>query len=443
MRAQVEILADVVKAIAQGDLPDAAIDQAKACLLYGLTMAAGGYTPDDPVLSSMLAMGNPAGGARILVTGERRPVGDAAAINAALYCARGQNDSSASLAGHVGCIVLPALMAVAEQSGTSGAQLLRGILAGYEVMLMLAQNSAPAVRARGFRTTAVYGPIGIAAGLGAMLDLDAKTIANALALAADAGSGLLQCWADGSLEWRFQAYRAAHGGVQAILAARHGVRGARLAIEGPTGFLAAFAGGAPALACDIRWRISEVEFKPFPGCYLNQPASRALHAVLLEQGIPADHILSIVVRMHPDDARYPGVALHGPFDDPTAAIMSAPFLLAVLLTDGFPRRHHFETWFGAHPVHIRSRSIEVMPDPTVARLSPILELHMRDGGTLHRKCERAANTNPGLDATAIQIRAVAAEWPWHDGTARFDVMLQRIRMLEGASAVNCQSSLMP
>ena len=78
------------------------------------------------------------------------PAGKAALGNAVLFHLRVQDDAHAC--GHFGAVVLPAALAVAEETGASGAALLAAVVAGYETALRIGRDHGDAISKRGFQS---------------------------------------------------------------------------------------------------------------------------------------------------------------------------------------------------------------------------------------------------------------------------------------------------
>jgi len=115
---------------------------------------------------------------------------------------------------------IPPLLAVAQQCGRSGADLLRGILAGYEIQMDLVR--AICLHAHKKDHIAHLGP-SVAAGLGAMLKLDAETIFQAVQQAVHVSFTTRQSRKGEISSWK--AYAPAHAGKLAIEAVDRAMRG--------------------------------------------------------------------------------------------------------------------------------------------------------------------------------------------------------------------------
>ena len=86
---------------------------------------------------------------------------------------RAQDDTHFAAKTHVGSAVLPAALALAERDRCSGADVATPVIAGCEVAAAVGERLAPAVTARGFRATPVFGTLGAAAAAASLLGLDA------------------------------------------------------------------------------------------------------------------------------------------------------------------------------------------------------------------------------------------------------------------------------
>src|SRR5262245_66529395 len=73
---------------------------------------------------------------------------------------------------HAGAVIVPAVLAVAEEEGLAGLAALRGIAVGVETICRLSLVVPKAVHKAGFHPTAVFGAMAAAAGVGAALNLD-------------------------------------------------------------------------------------------------------------------------------------------------------------------------------------------------------------------------------------------------------------------------------
>jgi 2-methylcitrate dehydratase len=115
---------------------------------------------------------------------------------------------------------IPALLAVAQQCRRSGTDLLRGIVVGYEIQIDLVK--AICLHEHKIDHIAHLGP-SVAAGLGAMLNLDADTIFQAVQQAVHVSFTTRQSRKGEISSWK--AYAPAHAGKLAIEAVDRAMRG--------------------------------------------------------------------------------------------------------------------------------------------------------------------------------------------------------------------------
>jgi len=374
----VERLAELIVAADADTLDDVTQERLRSFLFYNLAMAMAGWSPDDVAWKAIRGLSGDGGDAQLLVTGEWRALADAAFINAAMITARGQNDTYMPAHGHIGCVVIPAVLAVAQARGATGADVLAALAAGYETQGRVGRPVGDRVVARGLRATSLFGVFGAAAGAARCLRLSAAQTADALAIAASMAGGTMQCWADGSMEWRIEVAHAARAGLTAALLAEAGVTGARHALEGPAGFYAAFAGVVPDLD-EGTGAIRDVLFKPLPGCAINQaPAHALLGLDDADPRSPAE-VAAIEVALSPSQHTYPGTTNRGPFDSPSGAIMSTAFMMAAAQRDRALFQRHFEEEHASVDLARWGERVSVVADPALASGSTRVTRRLSEG----------------------------------------------------------------
>ncbi len=173
---------------------------------------------------------------------------------------------------HPGAVVVPAVLALGEARGVSGATLVRAIAAGYEVMIRTSAALDPSTaRLRGWHLTGVTGPLGAAAAASVVLGLDPERTAWALGLAGTQAGGLFAFTADGAMSKRFHAGEAARAGVVAAELSEEGFTGPTAVYEAQDGgYLAAFGDRVNPEALTSRlghdWQLLKTAFKPYACC---------------------------------------------------------------------------------------------------------------------------------------------------------------------------------
>ncbi|MFL5313041.1 MAG: MmgE/PrpD family protein [Myxococcales bacterium] len=178
---------------------------------------------------------------------------------------------------HAGAVVVPAVLAAAEQEGLGGASALLGIAVGVETICRLSLVVPKAVHKAGFHPTAVFGAVAAAAGVGSALRLEPRRLVDALGVSGSMAGGIIEYLAEGSWTKRMHPGWAAQSGLRAALLGRAGFRGPRTVFEGTHGLFAAFAraseGNYAALLDGFgqRWLMTALAFKPYPCGTMIQP----------------------------------------------------------------------------------------------------------------------------------------------------------------------------
>lgn len=426
-----EVLGEQIAGLQFEAIPEAVRARLKTCLLYGMVMAATAGPRDSLETAVRLANDAP-GPAQVLASDLCRSAADAAYINAFRMCARGQNDTYAHAYAHPGCIVIPVVLALAQHRNADGKQLLTAMAAGYEALAAIAADQAGAVVGRRFRATSVFGVFASTAAAARLMGLDAAQCAHALSLATQYSAGTMQCWAEGTPEWRLQVGNAARAGIACATLAGYGFPGARHALEGDSGFYQAFAGRAATGAPRWSWQASSVIFKPLPGCLINQAPLYLLLALQRRHGFEARQVERIDVWLSERNAAYPGIDRHGPFQAATGAVMSCPFMLAVGLRDRTLRMPDFEALHGPGDIHALSRRVHVQPSAALPDWGARLRVRLDDGATYDDEMTELSRFGFDWTETDTLLSAMADEWPWPDGAQRYQRLRRCVDGLEQA-----------
>ena len=81
---------------------------------------------------------------------------------------------------HPGATIFTAALALAQERGFGGRQLLSAFVAGSEVMIRIGRATRHSNETRGFHAPGTTGPFGAAVACGMLLGLDERRMANAL-----------------------------------------------------------------------------------------------------------------------------------------------------------------------------------------------------------------------------------------------------------------------
>ena len=274
MTAVTETLSSFVAGLSTDMIPAPVMTRAKMLVLdcIGNIVRARRDSESTPaLLATVRAVGLDKGNAHVFGDEATYSPAGAALLNATLAHSLDFDDTHAAAIVHAAAPVVPAALAAAEMVGATGAELLVGIVAGYETVLRVALALPPAAHyQRGFHPSATAGVFGAAAAAARIFRLDPATTASAFGIALSQSAGSLQFLANGAWTKRFQVGWAAMSGFFAATLAREGFKGATAAIEGRYGFLRAYA-PAPEPDRVVRnlgtvWELMLTAIKPYPSC---------------------------------------------------------------------------------------------------------------------------------------------------------------------------------
>lgn len=252
------------------------------------------------LLAAVRALGLAEGNATVFGDASRYGPAGAALLNGALGHSLDFDDTHAAGSLHPGAPVIPAALAAAEMAGTTGADVLAAIVAGYEVTCRIALAlPAKAHYDRGFHPTATCGAFGAAAAAARAFGLDARGVAHALGIVASQSAGSLAFLHDGAWTKRFQVGWAAAAGLTAATLAREGFKGAAEPLEGRHGFMQGYAPDPnPARAVERLGDVFELmntAVKPYPSCRYGHACIDAALAIRAALDLQPSEIESVTL----------------------------------------------------------------------------------------------------------------------------------------------------
>lgn len=255
---------------------------------------------EEPARTLRRVLSGQAGPAGIWPEGGRASATEAALINGGAAHALDYDDTG--LKGHPSAVIVPAVLAVAEEVGATGADMITAYLAGYETWAELISREADQHPTKGWHITGIMGSVAAAAAAASLRRLDGPTAATALAIGASQSAGLLANF--GTMTKPLHAGLSARAGVFAAELAAAGLTASQDALEHTQGFLAAV---SPAGRIDVasplkagkEWRMLSVglNVKKYPVCYCaHRPLDGALD-LRKAHGVRVDDIDHVKVTM--------------------------------------------------------------------------------------------------------------------------------------------------
>ena len=247
-------------------LPEALRHEGRRSILNHIGCALG-VARDPAVVTALEIMRESSGKAVASVYGQREKLGvmEAAFVNAIASNLLDYDDTHLRTVIHPSAPVAPAVFALAEETGATGAEVLHAFLLGGEVACRIGNAVSPGHYARGWHITASTGVFGAAAAAARLLRLSAEQTADALGIAASQSGSIVENLATAAKN--IGVGNAARNGILAARFAARGYRAAPLSIEGPLGWARAM--GDEAQVKEIteglgqRWEIARNTYKPY------------------------------------------------------------------------------------------------------------------------------------------------------------------------------------
>lgn len=227
----------------------------------------------------------------------------AALLNGASGHALDYDDTGSRTLCHSTAPVLPAALAIAEEIGATGEQLVCAFVVGVEVLGRISLAMGSDHYARGWHTTATFGTFGATAAVCHLLGLNKETYCVAMGLAASHAGGVKANF--GTMTKPFHPGRAAESGVNCARLAAAGLTANPDAVLGNQGFVQAASNAAttakkraaksPAGVDD--WMILGTLFKYHAACHLTHSSIESV--LTLKAGLAAQDLSSLTITVHP------------------------------------------------------------------------------------------------------------------------------------------------
>ena len=330
-------LAEFVAGFRIADLPDAVVAQACDVVLDTVGCALGAWRDDadKAAIARDLAMGFASGPVAGIWGGggARADASLAALANGILANAADFDDTHKRALLHTGSVIVPPVLALAEEQGLDGAGTVAAVVAGYEVAVRVGMAVMP-THYRFWHSTATNGTFGAAAAAARVLGLDADKTQMVLGFAGTQAAGLNTFFTYGDFTKSMHPGKAAFNGVLSARLAALGATSPPTILEHEKGYVQAFS-LEPRLAAlteglGSRWEILQNGFKYFPSILASHAAIQATLDVVVAHDIKAADIAAIT------NETYATVASHFSAKNVSTAMgarVSVPYCVAVAALD--------------------------------------------------------------------------------------------------------------
>jgi 2-methylcitrate dehydratase PrpD len=318
---------------------------------------------------------------------------------------------------HVGAVVLPALIAVAERAqGMSGREFLTAAVAGYEIGPRVGLCMGPAHIASGWHSGATLGVFSAAAGAARGLKLDADRTVHALGIAGTQAGGLMAAQF-GAMVKRMHAGRSSQSGLYGALFAGAGFTGIVNVLESEYGgFCTAMSQSKDQF--DLKeltaglgstWQTMGVALKFYSCVGSNHTTLDAIRAMQAERPFGAKDVKKVVV--HGSKVTMEHVGWKYVPQGLTSSQLNLPYCVATWLLDGDCFVDQFTEDKVADPARMAlADKVEVHEDKAITakgakfRHMVHAEVHLNDGTVMKRTVEagRGSEKNFAPDVDIVQ-----------------------------------------
>lgn len=241
---------------------------ARAC------MEAGKQLHGPAIMAEFVAENFGEGRSTLLATGGRSTTAGAALANGTLMNALDLDDGHPLAKGHPGGVIIPAVLAVAEDRESEPDEFAAAITVGYEVAIRAATHQQTWLN--NYHSSGSWGAIGAAAAAARLLRLDHRQVDHALGLAEFHAplDLVMYAVADPAMAKDAMGW-GAHVGVSSAL----------LAAKGFTATGSNFAESANSATLGSEWLTDGVYVKQYPCCRWVHPALDSARGLLDELGV--------------------------------------------------------------------------------------------------------------------------------------------------------------
>jgi len=395
-------LAEFGAAVSLERLPVEVVDKAKLCLLDFFANVYGSLELEavSKVVSYIRSLGGPEV-ATALGCGFRTGIHNAAFLNGTTAEAIEAQDGLRFGGNHPGTAVIPAALALAEDLGRSGKEVIEAVVAGYEVAGRIAAAVHPHHTLAGFLPTGTCGAFGAAVAASKLMGHDAEGILNSLGNAGYLSPlSMAEHLMGGYTSKIVQGGQAASAGLTAAGLAGAGISGPPYVLEGSHlkgGFTQITTRSEPDLKRIVEqlgehFSIMDVYLKPYTACrHTHGAAQAALELVDGESFKPQDiEAVDVYTYGIASMAVGKGVTAGSTF---VSAQFSLPYVVSACLIDGEMGPAQLKADRISDPAVLKlSQKVKVNVDPELTRVYPgvtasRVEIRLKSGRTLVKQVD--------------------------------------------------------
>ncbi|NLY45418.1 MAG: MmgE/PrpD family protein [Tissierella sp.] len=325
------------------DIPLDVVESTKLCVLDSYAVAAGA-SKDKMILSIVNEYKSYyPDGDDVSIWGMdiKMPLVQAVFLNSLMGHRLELDDVHTKSKTHIGTIVVPTALCLAQYLKSSGKQFLEAVLCGYEIMSRIGiAFGVSSHRNKGWHVTSTAGTFGAAATASKLLNLNFEQTLYALGMAGTQSFGLWAFLEDGSSSKILHPARASSSGLESAILSKSGMTGPKNILNAKDGGLLKAMSDEYDLSMVTNdlgtiYEIQNVDNKPYPCCRSTHCAIDSAIYLKKQYDINVDLIDEIVV-----DTYLVGYKQCGLTDSslnpktPVEAKFSIPYTVATALISG-------------------------------------------------------------------------------------------------------------
>lgn len=282
-------MVDFALALKPQDIPSdvAALARLHTLDALGVGIAASNGSVQQRMAQSFLAGSGSDGLCTVLGHSTPTQGANAALLNGSFIHALEFDDTHMASIVHGSSVLVPAVLAAAEQHQLSLRDLTRLVTIGWELLIRIGSAAPGAFQRRGFQVTSVGGAL-VSALLAALASGATRAeMISAQGIAGSQASGIFEFLSEGATVKAMHPGWAAHAGNLAATLARAGLTGPSTVYEGRFGLYKTYTdelGAGEALGQELntlgqQWLLRDAAFKLYPCCHYIHPFLEAVEAL--------------------------------------------------------------------------------------------------------------------------------------------------------------------
>lgn len=340
---ELEILSKFILELKLEEIPLDVVEAAKLCVLDTFSAAVGASKEDIVVdiVNEYKSYYTDLNQVDIWALNTKMPLVQGAFLNALMGHRLELDDVHTKSKTHIGTVVVPTALCLAQHLGSSGKELLEAVICGYETMSRIGMAlGVSSHRNKGWHVTSTAGTFGAAAASAKLLKLDEEKTLYALGMAGTQSFGLWAFLEDSASSKILHPARAAASGLEAAILAKAGMTGPKSILDAKDGGLLKAMSDEYDLSLVTKglgevYEIKNVDNKPYPCCRSTHCTIDSALYLKDKYDIDVNNIAEIEVETYLVGYKQCGLA-EGSLNPktPTEAKFSSPYTVATALIKG-------------------------------------------------------------------------------------------------------------